>query len=165
MSSQILSGSSNPSYTNNTGQNVRIVINFMYSTTEDEITLNWAGQSLTEGNIEAIGKNIACASGFYGDFGWYGIYRGFAWWKILSFPYSNSRATLSSQNVAIKYPSSEIEYGRRGIRRFFKENSSTDLAAFSFSIALPLELFLSPGQTFSAVCGSYNILVIKEDGN
>ena len=29
MASQVLSGTSNPSYTNNTGENVRVVINFM----------------------------------------------------------------------------------------------------------------------------------------
>ena len=33
MASQVLSGSSNPSYTNNTGQNVRVVINFMRNVT------------------------------------------------------------------------------------------------------------------------------------
>ena len=33
MASQVLSGASNPSYTNNTGQNVRVVINYMAGTT------------------------------------------------------------------------------------------------------------------------------------
>ena len=50
MASQVLSGVSSPSYTNNTGQNVRVVINYMASASTGItriITLNWAGVSIT----------------------------------------------------------------------------------------------------------------------
>lgn len=57
MASQVLSGSSNPSYTNNTGQNVRLVINFM----QNPSAMSWAGVSYTS-SLGAIGRNLA----FYG---------------------------------------------------------------------------------------------------
>lgn len=43
MASQVLSGSSNATYTNTTGQNVRIVINFMSSCT----AMTWGGVTIT----------------------------------------------------------------------------------------------------------------------
>jgi hypothetical protein len=49
---------------------------------------------------------------------------------------------------------------------WYRNTSSTsEISGFSLSIAQPLEIFLAPGQTFSAVCGPHNILVLKEDGN
>jgi hypothetical protein len=77
MASQVFSGSSNPTYTNNTGKNVRIILNFLSNAT----AVNWAGVS-----------------------------------------------------------------------------------AVSTSGPLPKEVMLAPNQSFSAVCGPYNIAVIKEDG-
>lgn len=164
MSSQILNGSSDPSYTNNTGQNVRIVINFMYANTRNSVTINWGGNSVTEYNIEAFGKNIACASGFYGDY--YGIgWPFFSWFFGLFGSIRQARSSITTQNVAIKLPTTQEIFNRtvKGWYLWFK--SSREIAGFSMAIALPLEIFLSPGQTFSAICGAYNILVIKEDGN
>lgn len=77
MASQILSGAANPTYTNNTGQNVRVIINFLSGAT----TVNWAGVS-----------------------------------------------------------------------------------ALATAGPLPKEVMLAPNQAFSAICGPYNIAVIKEDG-
>jgi len=77
MASQVISGNSNPTYTNNTGQNVRVILNFLSRPT----TVSWAGVS---------------------------------------------------------------------------SNASSG--------PLPSEVLLAPNQTFSAICGPYNILVIKEDG-
>jgi hypothetical protein len=57
MASQVLSGSSNVSYTNNTGQNVRIVINYMKSGGSN-ISMNWAGVSVNA-NLSIIGRNLA----------------------------------------------------------------------------------------------------------
>lgn len=86
MASQVLSGSSNPTYTNNTGQNVRLVINFMSNCT----AMSWAGISLTGG--------------------------------------------------------------------------STSIAKGREPLVFPNEIVLSSTQAFSATCGAYNIIVIKEDG-
>lgn len=58
MASQVLSGSSNASYTNNTGQNVRLVINFMASPSN----MSWGGVSYTS-SLGAIGRNLAFAGG------------------------------------------------------------------------------------------------------
>jgi hypothetical protein len=120
MASQVLSGSSNVSYTNNTGQNVRIVINYMRgdSTTTSRISISWAGVSETSSNIFAIGRNLAYSYSSAGD-------------PVVA-------------------------------------NNSQGIASGSFSRfvtnALPTELMLAPGQTFSASCGPYNIVVIPEAG-
>jgi hypothetical protein len=61
MASQVLSGSGNVSYTNNTGQNVRIVINYMAGVTSGggtAIILSWAGVSVNS-QLTAIGRNLA----------------------------------------------------------------------------------------------------------
>ena len=64
MASQVLSGSSNVSYTNNTGQNVRIVINYMEALPSSSnnttlVGMSWAGVSLSRPNVRAIGRNLA----------------------------------------------------------------------------------------------------------
>jgi hypothetical protein len=87
MASQVLSGSSNASYTNSTGQNVRIIINFMSNCT----AMGWAGVTA-----------------------------------------SNGTGTIIKGREIPQYPS---------------------------------EIIISSGQSFSATCGAYNIVVIKEDGN
>ena len=43
MASQVLSGNSNPSYTNNTGQNVRVILNFLSNPT----IVSWGGATTT----------------------------------------------------------------------------------------------------------------------
>lgn len=58
MASQVLSGSGNATYTNNTGQNVRILINYMASSSSGVINMNWAGASAGS-NLIAIGRNLA----------------------------------------------------------------------------------------------------------
>lgn len=162
MASQVLSGSRNPTYTNNTNQNVRIVINYMYSNENDEITMNWAGVSVGENGIEAIGKNIACGSGWYGDL-FYLPWRWWTWWSRTTT--GNPRSSITAQNVAIKLPTRESDVPRwtRGWFWWFRTNTN-EWSGFSVSIALPLEIYLAPNQTFSAICGPYNILAIKEDG-
>lgn len=173
MASQVLNGLSNPTYKNNTGQNARVIINFMYSDANEEITINWSGASITESGVEAIGKHIACASAWYGDFflvpwsywGW--------WWRsnrrlpngVAGNYGSNPRTAISTQNVAIKLPEREVDIKlrRRGWWWWGRE-SSQDYSGFSISVALPLEIFLAPNESFSAICGAYNIVVIPEEG-
>ncbi len=75
MASQVFSGASNPSYTNTTGKNVRVIFNFLSNPT----SVSWGG------------------------------------------------ATTMTQ-------------------------------------PFPSEIILAPNQKFSANCGPYNIVVIKEDG-
>lgn len=117
MASTVLSGSSNASYTNNTGQNVRIVINYMSNPT----VITWAGVSVTATSALAIGRNLAFNTG------------------------SNTSVqsySLSSNNAA----------------------PSESTFAETTNFALPTELMLSPGQSFGANCGVYNIVIIPEAG-
>ena len=66
MASQVLSGSGSVSYTNNTGQNVRVVINYMSSPT----SMSWkTGVSVPGVNVLAIGRNLAFSSGVYSPTG------------------------------------------------------------------------------------------------
>ncbi len=167
MASQVLTGASNPSYTNNTGQNVRIVINYMNANDSGEITINWAGASVTESNVEAVGKSVACASAFYGDY--FAIDKEvWKWWrkKYGSF---TPRSAVVAQNVAVRMPNplADADFSsKKRFKRWLEDPANAEaLAGFSFAIAVPLEIFLAPNQTFSAICGVYNIVVIKEDGN
>ena len=63
MASQVLSGTANVSYTNNTGQNVRVVINYMANPTN----ISWgpAMVQAVSGTIIAIGRNLAFSAGVY----------------------------------------------------------------------------------------------------
>jgi hypothetical protein len=75
MASQVLSGSANVSYTNNTGQNVRVVINYMANPT----SMIWGSASNAPprasafpGSVLAIGRNLAFSSGVYSTTGFGG---------------------------------------------------------------------------------------------
>jgi hypothetical protein len=105
MASTVLSGSSNATYTNSTGQNVRVVINYMTSPT----AMSWSGVSVTAAGLNSIGRNLA----FFSD------------------------VTTSANNA-------------------FSTTTGT--------AALPTEIMLAAGQTFSATCGAYNIVIIPEAG-
>ena len=163
MASQVFSGASNPNYTNNTGQNVRVIINYMYATSESRITINWAGVSVAEDGVEAIGKNIACGTAWYGDF----LRSGFRFF-LFFFGFGTDKnpvTAISAQNVAIRLPRIERSFTSwtRGWFWWWRVPSQ-ELAGFSVSVALPLEIYLAPNESFSAECGAYNISVIKEDG-
>lgn len=181
MASQVLSGASNPSYTNNTGQNVRVVINYMEGTpfvparfgTRDfggfgggqqflisaavpaTLTINWAGVSVSNsssnGNL-AIGRNLAYSQ----------LYR--------------DTASGGTQQVFVgvqRDARGDVVFDSDGdANELFQAvgvNNSVALAAVANNasgsgITLPTELILAPGQTFSAVCGVHNIVVIPEAG-
>lgn len=66
MASQVLSGNGNVSYTNNTGQNVRVVINFMQGTGGSSAwNMSFGGTSINT-TLIAIGRNLAAVNGNYG---------------------------------------------------------------------------------------------------
>jgi hypothetical protein len=178
MASQVLSGPSNPTYTNNTTQNVRIVINYMAGTAftpgrtaprdrfgnalgrdvapiPSTITINWAGVSVgtssDQGSI-TIGRNLAYSQLF------------------------RDTAAGGTQQVQIGslrpgqpgFDQSLTDSGR-AIFQAVGVNNSVALATASnnasgFVSSLPTEIMLAPNQVFSAVCGVYNIVVIPENG-
>jgi hypothetical protein len=66
MASEVFSGSSNFSYTNSTGQNVRIIINYARAVDVNNVTMSWGSGgavSVIHNNVGAFGKNIAFYSG------------------------------------------------------------------------------------------------------
>jgi hypothetical protein len=114
MASTVLSGSgTNITYTNNTGQNVRVVINYM-SSRGGTINMSWAGSVSIMGQVSAIGRNLAFTTGS-------------------QTPITANNASPITGNVSLK-------------------------------AELPTEIMLAPGQTFSAACGAYNIVIIPEAG-
>ena len=116
MASQVLSGSSNVSYTNNTGQNVRIVINYM----ETPNSMSWAGVTKAASSVPlAIGRNLA---------------------------FNNS---LSSTSTSLSISSN---------------NGVSQDGSEQLNFAFPTEIMIASGQTFSATCSAYNIVVIPEAG-
>ncbi len=113
MAADVRSGTGpNVSYTNNTGQNVRVIINYMSSPT----AMSWTGgAAINASNVLAIGRNLAFSAGA-------------------------TTASLIANNMCV-----------------------TDTNE-SVNAAFPTEIMLSAGQTFSATCGTYNIVIIPEAG-
>lgn len=146
MASQVLSGTGPVSYTNNTGENVRVVINFLEwgasGGPNDNIVLSWGAGSV---NIAcrlrgAIGRNLA-----------YNVQK-------VDYTTFNSVTVFSVANNGVV-----IDDAGPGI------NSRVSLLA-------PTEVMLAPGGTFStsltgipttppdSTIKGYNIVVIPEGG-
>jgi hypothetical protein len=123
MAATVLSGTGNVTYTNTTGQNVRVVINFAVITTkvtDYTLTMSW---SATAGGTVSIPTNFA------------GIGRNLAF-------------TTGNTNTA---------------------NDAVIGSGGSEKNALPTEIMLAAGQTFSLAANganlmSYNIVIIPEAG-
>ena len=173
MPSQILSGSSNPSYTNNTGQNVRLVINYL----QNAGTVTW-GSIITqsEASIGSGSPAVETTAPLAQYNGWYTRTGG----NEVN-PFRNVRQLVIRYNGTTIYDGNEsvIVTGQQyvligGIRyypgtyRGSKYGWSGDYCnAFDISIgnlSTIKELMLAPNETFSATSGAYNIVVIKEDG-
>jgi hypothetical protein len=159
MASEVRSGTSNPSYTNNTGQNVRIVINYMalnqtFTGTEPRtpgITLTWAGVSVFA-PLRAIGRNLSFVSE-QGTIQTDEYYEnnlpsgGASRFTKFSVPVSNANSLTNRTTI-----------GNAG------GNNTQYFIDTPMQGALPTELMISSGQTFSARCGVYNIVIIPEAG-
>ena len=131
MASTVLSGSSNVSYTNNTGQNVRVVINYMSGVVLNPsdgypyLYMSFGSSGTISAIVQAIGRNLAFSTGISGSSGGLGGLYG----------------AISANNMA----ASDSPAGREFI-----------------NVAFPTEVMLAAGQSFSATCGPYNIVVIPE---
>lgn len=137
MASQVLSGSGNVSYTNTTGENVRIIINYMSGAERREVSdgddivgiyISFPGGSAGDKRVLAIGKHLAHVT-------------------------TSSSVTVSSENALMGW-----------INRSAADDYRFEAPTDGTSFAIPLELMLAPGQSFSARCFSYNIVVIPEGG-
>ena len=79
MAAQVLSGTGNVTYTNSTGQNVRVVINYLENDHgSDTVTMTFQGVSVNIPGNSKIGKSLAFTSGnrnstgLHGERGYFG---------------------------------------------------------------------------------------------
>jgi hypothetical protein len=62
MAAQVLTGTGNVSYTNNTGQNVRIIINTFQFPSASTVSMSAGGSTFSATNVFGFGKNFAYSS-------------------------------------------------------------------------------------------------------
>lgn len=184
MASTVLSGASNPTYTNNTGQNVRLLINYMTNAT----AMSWAGVSISASST-TIGKDIQNITGEFR----YAIPEGHATQSqsaqhsglavvgsrctMTYFPYTNYYhpphfSSTNNGNIDAHPITSNTRYWWGWYYWWWGFNSwwgeGTNIFYIPQTVSrggnFPVELVLANGQSFSATCGAYNIVVIKEDG-
>ena len=150
MASQVLSGANNASYTNNTGQNVRLIINYMSNVT----SMTWAGVNVTA-SATTIGKNVPIS------------------YSATNFTMSIPTGTLAAGNISASNDASRINL--RGTVSYItgqRTNTGADIPALASGTLnltpstnkFPTELMLANGEKFDSVCGAFNAIIIKEDG-
>jgi hypothetical protein len=152
MASTVLSGASNPSYRNNTDQNVRIVINYMSSNATNDLTITWAGVGVG-GRFETstvIGRNLAFST----------VIERTASGTIQRI-FSGTRVNDRFEQATGQLFRNEFQNVATDVDISLALNSNN---ASGQAVALPTELILAPGQIFSCVCGVHNIVVIPELG-
>ena len=62
MAAQVLTGTGNVSYTNNTGQNVRIIINAYQFSSATTVSMSAGSSSFSASSVLGFGKNFAFSS-------------------------------------------------------------------------------------------------------
>jgi hypothetical protein len=191
MASQVLSGATNASYTNNTGQNVRLIINYMSNVT----SMTWAGVNVTA-SATTIGKDIQNITGELRQ----AVGRQIPLSQITTvggtttvqeLEISNQKATLATgggANSPFRLPApsntratdpflngsvlgnvnSFYSMGSRNTTSGDTTQNLPNLFYVPLTVSrggnFPVELMLAPTQSFSAVCGAFNAIIIKEDG-
>ena len=159
MASQVLSGSSNPTYTNNTGQNVRLLFNYIANCT----SMTWAGVTVT--GSSTVGKDVLTINGEV---------------RSVTAPIGSTGdiTVLSSVTQGQLNPGSFVDPNSIAVSSTVfntfdpggKDSNPYSENIFYIPLSIspggdfPSELVLASGQAFSAVSGAFNIVVIKEDG-
>ena len=136
MAAQILSGTGGVSYTNSTGQNVRIIINYMI-VYRSATSMSWTGDNgtaeLRPNNNATIGKELAY------------VVRG----------KEQTDSTSGSSKVITTNHGQRVSITSGGAVLGSAENLG----------GMPTEIALGPGYTFStSPTGKYNITIIPEAG-
>jgi len=153
MASQVLSGANNASYTNNTGQNVRLIINYMSNVT----SMAWAGVTVSA-TATTIGKDVSPSFTSNITFGT----------RLATVKERNGRTNLQIRSNAANneewgtlyvYPSRN-GYGALELDVPVINN----LELVQKNASFPTEIMLANGETFSSICGAFNAIIIKEDG-
>jgi hypothetical protein len=180
MASQVLSGANNASYTNNTGQNVRLIINYMSNVT----SMTWAGVSVTAesttigkdiqnitGEFRRImpGEKIADASDFSPN-----VNGSLSEIRSLKTALVTAFGGTGTGGVVMRPISEEDKNARRAnangirLREAFLNVDHPPMYYIPKTISrggdFPTELMLANGESFSSVCGAFNAIIIKEDG-
>ena len=145
MASQVLSGASNASYTNNTGQNVRLIINYMSNVT----SMTWAGVTVT-GSSTNVGKNVPIT---YTSSSTSGTVK-------LDFTHASRNYFAGTGGSAI----AAALFQSNGVDVLGTIDTGTLSLTPSTNTNFPVEIMLASGETFSSTCDAYNAVVIKEDG-
>jgi len=187
MASIVKSGNNNVSYTNDTGVNVRVLINYMASCT----SMTWAGVTIEEGT-STVGKDTWTINGGFGGFtedtkkfvpGEPVVGGSIYKYKLevgndeilakLDTSYSVPRALTITNigNIAsriigfFEYGSGFTAGGQGGPWAYGDAGIYYIPQTITPGGKYPTEIILANGESFSAVCGAYNIVVIREDGN
>lgn len=182
MASEVLSGSSNPTYTNSTGKNVRLVINSLRNCTSFSFTNagTVAVSSLTnisQSNELSTSVAVVTTNPYAVSYGWYTRSGGqestpFNGVRQLIIRFANQTIydgpllpVINNEYVVVN----NVRYYPKTYRGSVYGFSSDYANAFDVNSLQDLnvirELVLAPNETFSAVCEAYNIVAIKEDGS
>lgn len=170
MASQVLSGATNASYTNNTGQNVRLIINYMSNVT----SMTWAGVTVTASST-TIGKDIQNITGELRGAVPGNQVSQTGTQTVNEAEISTTKASLvttDANNLTAFFPyggANNFNITPTGAGSGYTQNEwSANLFYVPLTISrggnFPVELMLANGQSFSSICGAYNAIVIKEDG-
>ena len=144
MASIVLSGFGPVTYTNNTGENVRVVINYLSSTfsfsgtSNPGYTMSWAGVNIIVGMV-AIGRNLAAG------------YLSFSGASSQSAFGQNALPTQAFQFGIPTQSSAPTEIMLAQGQTFSTSNNSSVGQQFPFT-------------TNTSTLGAYNIVVIPEAG-
>lgn len=133
MASTVLNGLSNPSYTNNTGQNVRLIINYMKSSLQSGNTLN--NQAIVV-SIAGYSETLFSDSSFASQ--------GYVTLAFIVGKNIVERTAGAGNNIYTEASSTNPNYPKGG--------------------SFPVDFMLASGQSFSAICGPHNIVIIPEAG-
>lgn len=185
MASEVLSGSSNPTYTNNTGKNVRLVINSLKSCTSFSFTNAGTVQVSSLTNVLGLEGSFSTTQyvaprtddPYSASYGWFTRSGGtestpFSGVRQLVIRFANQTIydgpllpVINNEYVIVNnlkyYPKTYrgSNYGWSG-----DYSNAFDIVRSGQDLNIIRELALAPNQTFSAVCEAYNIVAIKEDG-
>ena len=159
MASQVLSGASNPSYTNNTGQNVRLLMNYIANCT----SMTWAGVTVT--GDSTVGKDVMTINGEIRSFE-----AAAASGATQELTVSSTKATGIYQSTATVGTRIQTQAPRLSAAQYLGSDDVATANVHFIPLTItpggefPTELVLADGEAFSALSGAFNIVVIKEDG-
>jgi len=173
MPSQVLSGSSNPTYTNNTGQNVRLIINVL----NNPSSISWGNTLISEylPSTELVPSPQVTTNPYGQTNGWFTKSGGNE-----TIPTSGIRQLVIRVNGTTIYDGSAAvivnnQYAVVNGVVYYPGTYYGSVYGWNFDVCNSFgvsigtisnvkELMLAPNESFSAISGPYNILAVKEDG-